>query len=119
MVKEHTIPEAAELLALPPRTVRRLIEAGQLDATRAGERWRIASDAIERARAIVEAPPRPVEAVATPPAGEPLSEIEGRLEALEERVARLESPASERRQGSMRPALAPLFRPEPTPPASS
>ena len=35
------VPETAEILRYDERTVRRAIEAGEIPAVRAGERWRV------------------------------------------------------------------------------
>lgn len=44
-----TIPQAGEVLALSPTTIRRMIQRGELKAHRAGRAIRIKSSEIERA----------------------------------------------------------------------
>ena len=40
--------EAAKLLALHPRTVRRLLDSGKLPGTRLGRKWRVSTAAVRR-----------------------------------------------------------------------
>lgn len=52
MEKEFlTADEAAELLNMHPRTIRRLLNSGELPGTRLGRQWRISASAV---RSLIE-----------------------------------------------------------------
>jgi excisionase family DNA binding protein len=53
----YTVAEAAEALRISPRTVYRLIEAGEIGAVRIGKQWRIPRTDMGIALADPPAPP--------------------------------------------------------------
>jgi len=110
------IPETAALLELPPPKVRTMIEEGELEARQIDGRWRVTRYAIERARVRMHPGPRPVGEADLPMQEPAPGEIDARLAAIERRLERLEARGDEREgeePGTLRPALAHLFRPEP------
>lgn len=111
-METYGIPEAAGLLELPPPAVRSMIEEGTLAARQIDGRWRVTRYAIERARVRSQPGPRPVEDADLPVQDEARSDVEARLAELEARLDRLEATATKENAGSMRPALAHLFRPD-------
>ena len=46
-VKFYTIEEVADILRVNPATVRKLIESGELGATRVGRQYRISQEALD------------------------------------------------------------------------
>jgi excisionase family DNA binding protein len=103
-VERCTIPEAAALLGISPRSVRELIESGRLDGTRLGGRWFVSLGSVRRAREdsggdgvlsqVLE-----------------VNELSRRVNVLEARLEELEAAHEDHSPaGAMRPALAPLFR---------
>ena len=108
------IPETAALLELPPPAVRTMIEEGDLEARQIDGRWRVTRYAIERARVRMHPGPRPVGEADLPTQEPAPGEIDARLAAIERRLDRLEARTAEESPGELRPALAHLFRPEPS-----
>lgn len=104
-----TIPEAAALLGISPRSVRELIESGRLEGSRLGGRWFVSLGSVRRAREDSggdEVLGRILE----------LNELSRRVEELERRLEQVEAARAEEAPASaMRPALAPLFRTGPNP----
>ena len=114
-MEAYGIPETAALLDLPPPAVRTMIEEGELEARQVDGRWRVTRYAIERARVRMHPGPRPIGAADLPMREPAPGELDSRLAAIERRLDRLEAKDSEEGEapGTLRPALAHLFRPEP------
>jgi uncharacterized small protein (DUF1192 family) len=89
-----------------------MIEEGTLAARQIDGRWRVTRYAIERARVLTQPGPRPVQDADLPLRDQSQDDLETRLAALEARLDRLEATATKEDAGSMRPALAHLFRPD-------
>ncbi len=111
------IPETARLLGLSAPEVRTMIEEGALEARRVEGRWQVTRYAIERARVRLQHPgPQPLEVAERLVEQPQTSDLERRLDLLEARLDRLEGRAEKTPDEvpAMRPALAHLFRPEPS-----
>jgi excisionase family DNA binding protein len=95
-----TARQAAEALGVTERTVRRWIENGRLPAKKVGRSFRIALDDAVRAHATSRAGARPPAVVELAEIRGRYAELQSRLQAVEEQLAR-----EQRRVGALESEL--------------